>query len=120
MKALWKVWWASMGSAVFTILSAYTAIIHKGESWLLTVTIMLALALLAIASYRTWREQRVARTAGFAVRVFSPRHGAIKFVRADRRAFSRGPRSNRSVSFVPARSCRRIRCSLTTANLPGG
>jgi hypothetical protein len=35
-------------------------------------------------------SQQVARTAGFAVRVFSPRHGAIKFVRAGRRAFSVG------------------------------
>jgi hypothetical protein len=57
MKALLKVWWASMGSAVFMILSVYTAITHRSESWLLTVTIILALALLAIASYRTWGEQ---------------------------------------------------------------
>jgi Ca2+/Na+ antiporter len=46
-----------MGSAAFTILSVYTAITHKSESWLLTVAIILALALFAIASYKTWHEQ---------------------------------------------------------------
>ena len=67
--------------------------------------------------------EQVARTAGFAVRVFSPGHGAIKFVRADRRAFSHGRLSDRSVCFVPPRSCWRIRCSLIPqggTNLPGG
>src|SRR5208283_3762589 len=43
---------------------------------------------------------------------FRPRDGAIKFVRTDRRAFSRGRRSNHSVRFVRRRSCRRIRCNL--------
>jgi hypothetical protein len=36
----------------------------------------------------------------FVVRIFSARDGAIKFVRADREAFSRGRRSNSSVRSV--------------------
>jgi hypothetical protein len=33
-----------------------------------------------------WIYKQVARTAGFAVRVFSACHGVTRFVRADRRA----------------------------------
>ena len=51
---------------------------------------------------------------------FRPRGGAIKFVRADRRAFSPRRRSNRSIRFARRRSCRRMRCNRMKARANRG
>ena len=59
IKALWKVWWALMSSAIFTILSVYIAIANKTGSWLLRVTIVLAVIFFVIAAFQAWREQYV-------------------------------------------------------------
>ena len=81
---------------------------------------------LKLPRYHSFSNNRMPSITGSRVCVFQtlqsfrPRDRAIKFVRADRRAFSRGRRSNRSVRSVPRRSCRRIRCNLTIANLRGG
>ena len=48
-----------MSSAIFTILSVYIAIANKTGSWLLRVTIVLAVIFFVIAAFQSWREQYV-------------------------------------------------------------
>jgi hypothetical protein len=63
LAALWKHWWALMGSAAFTLVGLYAAWQQKTNSWIFGASLVLALAMFFVASYRAWKEEHDARIA---------------------------------------------------------
>jgi hypothetical protein len=59
--ALAKRWWASLGSAIFTIIGLYALITGKSNHWIVAVSIAVGIMLFLVASFGAWKEQYDAR-----------------------------------------------------------
>src|SRR5580698_1553429 len=56
-RALWKRWWALMGSAIFTLLGIWGGWYHETDSWLVKASIVAAVLSFLVASFLAWNEE---------------------------------------------------------------
>jgi len=52
-----KRWWALLSCAVFTVIGVYAAATNKANSWVVSTTVVAAVAMFIVASYLTWKEE---------------------------------------------------------------
>jgi hypothetical protein len=63
-RALFRIWWAYMGSGLFAILALYAAVTGKTNPWVAAAITVLAMLGLMIAAFRVWRIEYMSNRDG--------------------------------------------------------
>ena len=60
-RAVWRRWWALLGSAALTCVGFYALVANKSAAWLIAAELIAAVLLFYVAVYGAWKDEREAR-----------------------------------------------------------